>query len=262
MNKILKKCTKLYNNEKNCDEFNQKGSCLQCVKDSFYSDNSDTYDCLKKLATYTIEYGVAYASEIYSFLVASKLLENYFDNNQEISILSLGCGFMPDKSALKTYIKNHKLDIYYSYQGYDIEPLWQKINPSNNFQTKDIIDGFDCKGIDIIFMNKVFSTLKNHELSDKFLDTFEKELKNLSSGSFIIFNDINYQPMGRNEFDDFTTTNNLKPIGKYFFNRNDEYTGNYTEIEFIDNIYRIPSNIPFEPRDAPAKTVFFLYRKK
>jgi hypothetical protein len=169
---------------------------------------------------------------------------------------------MPDNSALKTYIKNYKLDRHYSYKGYDIEPLWQKINPNNNFQTKDIIDGFNCRGVDIIFMNKVFSTLTNHKLNKIFLKTLKKELKHLKSGSFIIFNDINYQPMGRDEFHRFAINNSLESIGKYFFNRDGEYTGDYIEITFSHNIYRIPNNLPFEPRDVPTKTVFFLYRKK
>ena len=262
MSNILERCVEIIEKEDNCNEFEKKGSCLQCVKSSFdiQNKNSDTYNCLKKLATYTIEYGIAYASEIYAFLTASQILETYFDNN-EINILSLGCGFMPDNSALRAYIENNELDKYYSYKGYDIEPLWKEINPTNNFITKDIIDGFDCKGIDIIFMNKVFSTLKNHKLSDKFLETFKKELKELSSGALVVFNDINYQPLGRDEFHRFAIHNSLESIEQYFFNRDGEYTGNYTEIEY-GNKYQVPNNLPFEPRDAPTKTVFFLYRKK
>ncbi|MGB4498846.1 MAG: hypothetical protein WBI40_09110 [Methylococcaceae bacterium] len=33
--------------------------------------NADTYDCPKKMDTYVIKYGVAYASEIYHYLIAS-----------------------------------------------------------------------------------------------------------------------------------------------------------------------------------------------
>jgi len=259
---ILEKCIEIIEKEKNCDDFEEKGSCLECVKDSFYFQNSDTYNCLKKLVTYTIEYGTMYASEIYHFLGESKLLEKYFDDNKKINILSLGCGFMPDDIALTTYINDNKLDINYLYKGYDIEPLWNQICPSENFETRDILNGFDCIGIDIIFMNKVFSTLHNHGLSDDFLDTLEDELKNLNSGSFVIFNDINNQDMGRDEFDDFAINNNLEPIGKYFFNRNGEYTGNYTVIKNNHNIYEKPDNLPFEPRDVPTKTVFFVYKKK
>jgi len=43
---ILERCTELYNEEKNCDDYEKKESCLKCVKDSFYSQDSDTYNCL------------------------------------------------------------------------------------------------------------------------------------------------------------------------------------------------------------------------
>ena len=269
MSNILTKCTELYNNEKNCDEFEKKGSCLQCVKSSFdiQNKNSDTYNCLKKLATYTIHFGTMYTSEIYHFLEESKLLENHF-NNKKINVLSLGCGVMPDKIALEYYIKNKNININLLYKGYDIEPLWNKINFSEDFETKNIVDGFDCRGIDIIFMNKVFSTLKNNDLSDDFLNTFKQELENLSSGSFVIFNDINSKYMGRDKFHYFTFDNSLECIGKYFFNReNFDGTKEYSESDYIEiqnknNRYKIPDNLPFEPRDVPTKTVFFLYRKK
>lgn len=257
---ILERCIEIIEKEKNCDEFEEKESCLQCVKDSFYFPNRDTYNCLKKLATYTIEYGAMYASEIYHFLEQSKLLEKYF-NNERINILSLGCGFMPDSIALRDYIENKKLDIDFLYKGYDIEPLWNQIN-SKNFETKDIINGFDCKGIDIIFMNKVFSTLVNHQLSDKFLDTFEKELQSLTCGSLVVFNDINRWNMGRDEFNSFAINNSLECIGKYFFNRDEYSESDYIEIQNKGNRYRLPNNLPFEPRNVPTKTVFFLYRKK
>ena len=95
-----------------------------------------------------------------------------------------------------------------------------------------------------------------------FLDTLEKELENLNSGSIVIFNDINNQDMGRDEFNYFAINNSLESIGKYFFNWNGEYTGDYTVIEDNHNIYEVPDNLPFDPRDAPTKTVFFVYIKK
>ena len=70
---ILKRCIEIIEKEDNCDEFEAKVSCRQCVTSSFYSKNSDTYACLKTLATYTIHFGTMYASEIYHFLEQSKL---------------------------------------------------------------------------------------------------------------------------------------------------------------------------------------------
>jgi len=264
---ILKRCIEIIEKEDNCDEFEEKGSCLQCVKDSFRSPNSDTYNCFKKLATYTVYYGTMYTSEIYHFLEQSKLLEKYFNNKKIINVLSLGCGVMLDKIALKYYIKNKEMNINLSYKGYDIEPLWNEINFSEDFETKNIVDGFDCREIDIIFMNKVFSTLKSNDLSNDFLDTFEKELKKLSSGSFVIFNDINRDTQGRDEFNYFALHNSLESIGQYFFNHEKEYTLFYTEIKNNKNRYNahikqiLPDNFPFQPKDEPSRTVFFLYRK-
>lgn len=264
---ILERCIKIIEKEKNCDDFEEKGSCLKCVKDSFRPPNSDTYNCLKKLATYTIHFGTMYASEIYHFLEQSKLLENHL-NNKKINVLSLGCGVMLDKTALNNYIKNKKMNINLSYKGYDIEPLWNKINISEDFETKNIVDGFDCRGVDIIFMNKVFSTLKNNDLSDDFLDTFEKELENLSSGSFVIFNDINSIYMGRDEFHYFTFDNSLECIGRYFFNFDEHTEDDYIEIKNSHNRYDkhikqiLPDNFPFQPLDTPRETIFFLYRKR
>jgi hypothetical protein len=265
LKEILQRCTELYNEEKNCDDYEKKENCLKCLKDSFYSKDSDTYDCLKKLATYTIEYGSIYVSEIYHFLEQSQILEENFQD-KKINILSLGCGFKPDLIAIRKYFKSIKWKVDGHYRGYDIEDLWNDIllNVPNMKKVgiKDITDGFDCTNYDIIFMNKVFSTLKNHGYDKKFLKTMKKELKNLKSGSLVIFNDINSQDMGRDEFDSFAKNNSLEAIGKYFFNRNNEYRGDYTEIENSHNICSLPDNLPFESRDAPTKTVFFVYRKE
>lgn len=265
MKKILEKCTKLYNDELNCEEFDEKESCLKCLTSSFYSQNSDTYNCLKKLATYTIEYGSMYVSEIYHFLEESQLFQKHFKEKDKINILSLGCGFKPDYIAVKKYLTNKDIEIKVEYKGHDIEPLWNDIiNDIDNLtpiDVKDIIDGFDCNNIDILFMNKVFSTLKNCGTETDFLDTFQDEIDNLKVGSFIIFNDINNRDMGRDTFDTFATENSLEVVGKFFFNREGAYTVNYTSIESSHNICNIPDDISFTPRDAPTKAIFFLYKK-
>ncbi len=79
MLEILNRCNYLYNNLKDCEDkainTNKNDDCFKCMSNSFYYQNNDTYDCLKKLCAYTINYGPIYVSEIYHFLAKSKLLE-------------------------------------------------------------------------------------------------------------------------------------------------------------------------------------------
>ena len=239
--------------------------CFSCMRDSFRSPGKDTYDCMIKLCQYTINFGPIYVSEIYHFLTQSKILENNFlQLNRPINIMSLGCGIGVDYMALKKYIFSNELDIEFEYKGYDIEPLWQEITSDtipNVPIIKDIINGFDCDTTDIIFMNKVFSTLKNHGLHTDFLSTFRDEIENLPVGSFIVFNDVNRFNMGRDDFDNFAQENSLQVIEKYFFNVENAYSDNYTSIASTHNICNIPSNLIHAPKPTVNKTVFFLYKK-
>ena len=105
MQNILNRSNQLINILPNCTYFGitPKDNCFECLRNSFYSQQNDTYNCLKKLCYYTINYGPAYVNEIYSFLQQSKLLEKF--NKNIINIYSLGSGFSPDFIAMEKYIK-------------------------------------------------------------------------------------------------------------------------------------------------------------
>ena len=179
MTNVLNKCSEIIQENKDkYDNYEEKKICLDCVKGNFRSYNRDTYDCVEKLAHYTIFYGPIYVSEIYHFLRESQILENNFlEFDKSINVMSLGCGFGPDKIALEKYRKDKWLDIEFYYTGYDIEPLWLEISSplmTGVPEIKNIIkDNFDCSETNIIFLNKVFSTLKNNDLHEDFLDNFK-----------------------------------------------------------------------------------------
>ena len=67
--------------------------------------------------------------------------------------------------------------------------------------------------------------------------------------------------MGRDEFNNFAIQNNLEAVGKYYFNVDNAYAGNYTEIPSTENICDIPPTLPWPPKLTVNKTVFFLYKK-
>lgn len=242
-------------------------NCFSCVRDSFRSAGRDTYNCLIKLCHYSINYGPIYTSEIYHFLEESHFLEVYFLNlTRPINVLSLGSGFGPDYIALNKYRNDKQLHMNFNYLGWDKEPLWNQITNTNVPATHDILNGFQCPNADIIFINKLFSTLKNHNLDTQFLSVFAQSLQTLPIGSFVVFNDVNSMYMGRDNFDTFAQQNSLQAIGKYFFdvqgtNGNSAYNGGYTAIQSTHNIFQTPANFQHTPKPYANQTVFFLYRK-
>ena len=265
---ILNRCNilqeELRKNKAVCNIYTDLDGCYDCLQQSFRNSNSDTYDCLTKLALYTINYGPIYVSEIYHFLEKSQLLQNNFKNlDTEIKVMSLGCGMGVDFIALDKYIEDKELSIYFYYRGYDKEPLWHNITNSDSFPvTRDILNGFDCTDIDILFINKLFSTLKNNDLNTQFLDELKIALEDLPTGSFVVFNDVNHRDMGRDEFHRFALDNFLTCVEKYYFKVSEHtYNHGYTEISSSHNIFQIPNNLPYSPKPSATQTVFFLYQK-
>jgi len=61
MIEILNRCNYLYNNLIDCidKDINEKknNDCLTCTRNNFRGMDNDSYDCLKKLCTYTMFYG-------------------------------------------------------------------------------------------------------------------------------------------------------------------------------------------------------------
>lgn len=266
MTNILNRCAEIIQEtEEKYDNYAEKKMCLPCVKNSFRDSGNDTYSCLEKLAHYTIYYGPMYVSEIYHFLRESHIIENNFLKlDRPINIISLGCGFGPDNIALHKHKKDKWLDVEFNYKGYDIEPLWGNISSAvmHNFpEIKNIVeDDIDCSEADIIFMNKVFSTLKKNDLHDSFLDNFQSQLDDYPIGSLIVYNDINHINEGRDIFKNFMQRNSFEIIGKYFFD-NSGYNDNYTVLESSENVCEIPHGLPCESKTIPAQLVFIVYQK-
>jgi len=251
-----------------CTQYVDSAGCFSCLRSNFQTQGADTYNCLIKLALYTINYGPIYVSEIYHFLEQSQLLENNFTGIvQSINVMSLGCGFGPDDIALNKYRNDKQLDINFNYHGYDIEPFWNYITNTGALPiSHDILAGFDCTSVNILFINKLFSTLKNNSLDSQFLTIFQIALQSLPVGSFVIFNDINNINMGRDDFNTFAVSNSLQVVGKYFFNvqgtnGSPAYNSNYTAISSTHNICQIPQNFTHTPKPQVNQTVFFLYQK-
>lgn len=183
MKALLQKCDYMYVNLPHCDKDDEIVSCSDCCTQDFY-DRPDTYSCLKKLCHYTLNYGPAYASEIYHYLEKSHLLEDHF-NGKNINVLSLGCGFSPDVYALRKYINDYDLDITYQYTGYDKEENWNEIREfykNRHFETRDLLDGFSLQNYDIIFMCKAFSTIKRNGDAPEFLQILKQEVDKMESG--------------------------------------------------------------------------------
>ncbi|MCG3710369.1 hypothetical protein L5F64_02545 [Aliarcobacter butzleri] len=286
MVEILNRCNYLYNNLKDCIDksINEKknGNCLICTKNNFHGLQNDSYDCLKKLSTYTMFYGPLYVNEIYNFLVQSNFLKSYIEEQRNIiknslfsgydnstpdnlipiflNIMSLGCGFGPDDIALNKYRDNHlDWNVNFNYYGYDKEPLWNFITQNNALPiTVDLLMGMNFQNVHILFINKLFSTLRNFNLGENFLTVLGNALQNLPPDSFVIFNDINNRVEGRDAFNDFAISNNLQEINKYYF---DGYTGNYIKLEMNDNVVNLINNPAVANKDYLNQTIFFLYKK-
>ena len=286
MVEILNRCDYLYNNypdciDKNTNE-NKNGNCLLCTQNNFRSMNNDTYDCLKKLCTYTMFYGPLYVNEIYNFLVQSNFLKSYIEQQRNIiksnpiygfnnltpndsipiylNIMSLGCGFGPDDIALNKYRDNHlDWNVNFNYFGYDKEPLWNFITQNNALPiTADLLNGMNFQNVNILFINKLFSTLKKLSYHNDFLNVFRDALEELPTGAFVVFNDINSDEKGRDVFDEFTKYNFLEVVNKYYF---EGYTGNYIKLGMNDIVTNFIDNPAIAHKTYLNKTVFFLYRK-
>lgn len=193
MNNILKKCNKIIEeNIQTYDTYKDNNKCLACLQYNYNPSGNDKYDCLVKVAYYSIFYGRLYVSEIYYFLKRSQILEKIMNNKKDIKVLSLGCGFMPDLIAIDKYKNDMWLkDVEIGYQGYDIEALWKEIVLCPQcFEIKDVVnDSFDCTDVDIVFINKLFSSLNSDLEKTLFLENFISATNNLPANSLIIFND-------------------------------------------------------------------------
>ncbi|NWH06715.1 hypothetical protein [Desulfobacter latus] len=148
--------------------------------------------------------------------------------------------------------------------GYDQETGWLKINEGiikNLPSIKNILTDFSLVGYDIIFLNKLFSTLLKRQSEQSFLTLFvDKTRSEMKTDAIIIFNDINHYKMGRDLFD-FNVSSATKTEGKYYFNVQSAHCDNYIEIQKINNICDIPDDLPVFPKQTATKSVIFVYKK-
>ena len=259
MNNILKKCNKIIEeNIQTYDTYKDNNKCLACLQYNYNPSGNDKYDCLVKVAYYSIFYGRLYVSEIYYFLKRSQILEKIMNNKKDIKVLSLGCGFMPDLIAIDKYKNDMWLkDVEIGYQGYDIEPLWKEIVLCLQcFEIKDVVnDSFDCTDVDIVFINKLFSSLNSDLEKTLFLENFISATNNLPANSLIIFND-------RSEFALIDKFRNAIPeslfdlIGKYYI----ESSCCPRETDFVEISFDYVATNNHE-KETKNKTTFLVFKK-
>ena len=181
------------------------------------------------------------------------------NNKKDIKVLSLGCGFMPDLIAIDKYKNDMWLkDVEIGYQGYDIEALWKEIVLCPQyFEIKDVVnDSFDCTDVDIVFINKLFSSLNSDLEKTLFLENFISATNNLPANSLIIFND-------RSEFaliDKFRKAipeNLFDLIGKYYI----ESSCCSRETDFVEISFDYVATNNNE-KETKNKTTFLVFKKK
>lgn len=260
---FLSRCDQEFNQLKCPKEIN---NCQDCFDKGFYGGQDD-YSCLKGCYYYAMHYGPAYISEVYYFLSASKLLDKVGKNY--INIASMGGGIGTDFWAITRYIQDNNLSIHGSYLLWDKESKWQNVinqySPKVKIVQVDLSSNpVDFKNADIVFINKLFSTLKNHNLSEAFLIEFSKSLKTLKKGAYIVFNDVNLKDKGRDTFHKFMTSfDGFSVQGKFYFRLPGAYTGDYTPINNTEIIYDCSSlNLSCDVMSSVRKTVFFYYKKE
>jgi hypothetical protein len=263
MQNILRTCDQNYRIRPCCHDDERDCRCYDCLHMGFYSPEPDTYDCYKKLCYYIMNYGPAYASEIYHYFSQSQILENNF-NGKSLNIISLGCGFSPDLIALRKYISDRNLSIKMHYLGLDNEPLWNNLrinNPCARYSLCDVLSGFNLSGYDMVFINKLYSTLKKNKHDSQFLSLLLQQIRTtLSADSFLVFTDINHRAMGRDQFD--TSINRFfSRKNYYYFPVEDAYADNFTPINQTRNVFLIPRGIAVSPKPDVTKAVIFEYRK-
>jgi hypothetical protein len=222
------------------------------LSEGYYGNNPDTYDCEKKNNTYVQIYGHSFINEIYAYLDSSLIIESFGINN--VNILSLGCGFCPDYYAISQYVTNKELAVNFQYYGLEKSLAWNTTRPLqliNNCLQADLLNpfSFNFHNIHIIMLNKVFSTIYRNGFAPAFLSNLGNEINNsMQKDSILVFNDINNDDRGRDDFDTFISQHlNKNNVKRY-------YTDGF-------NPYFSSKKIDVNYPDHKYKSVFFEYRK-
>lgn len=241
-------------------------NCSICMQAGFYIGGLDTYDCEKKVHYYVLNYGPSYASEVYYYLSESKILEHFASLNKKIKILSLGCGFAPDLLAITEYISVNQLSVDFEYYGIDKSTSWANaryFSPNASFQNGDVTSLIDLTDYDLVFVVKLFSTLKRHGEHTKFLSVFTNAVQTqLKSGGVVVFIDVNDRDVGRDEFDQAINGNCENSVTKYRFDGYGIYSVGWVTIGKKNIVFSIPSGLQISPLSTTGKTICFEYVKK
>ena len=254
----------------NCSQ-NIEKQCQTCFEKEFYHNNSlNIYDCHTGCLYYAMHYGLAYISEIYHLL--SALAPNNINFFNYVNITSLGGGMGTDYLAIEKYAEDHNCPFNIRYTIYDISPSWwsiiSKYNTRNNilFTACDLSQQFiNFSSQQIVFINKLVSTLKVSDRLSDFMKNLTSMLQTLPVGATLIFNDVNHQDKGREDFLNYMTNYHpeMQLLGKYFFPLENAYSGNYQPILRTDIIFDIAglNNLSCDIMSTVRKTFFAVYTK-
>ena len=274
-NELFRQCKENYCNEEACchQERQEACNCSVCLKKQFRGERIDNYECKKKLNCYVLNYGACYISEIYYYLNASNLLDNF---NSSINILSLGCGFAPDYFAFDKFIKDKNLNLKFNYVGIDNSDVWKDIswkelnfstdNPATFYKGDLTEQNIDLKfyNYDIIFLGKIYSTIKRNKANTtNFLDNIVQNVQHMKTNSTLIFHDINSIYEGRYEFDSGVKSKFKDQNIKIFYTGKAKWNipADWKKINDFEIIYQ---NLQSEDivHQYVKQTIFFEYWKK
>lgn len=170
-------------------------NCLNYIHKK--STTTEHYSCNKITYNYLLKHGNQFASEIAKAIsgIKSGLLQN-----DEISILSVGCGPSTELYSAVEILKGHKI----SYYGFDRSDIWAAIQSFNiaqlspaghdiQYLTQDFFDFVQDSWIqwDVLILNYFFSDFIKY--SPKETEDFIERLAILiNNGAFryVIINDI------------------------------------------------------------------------
>lgn len=258
---LMQQCIQNIETTNCCHNNGRECNCYECLTTGF-REEIDEYDCIKKMNYYVVKYGYSYASEIYQYLSTSRIIEQI--DNQNMKILSLGCGFSPDYFAIQQYITDNGLNIEINYTGYDNSSYWDTariVSPDLNYYIFDLTNQFSFDSFDIIMISKVFSTMYKHNSHTIFLKNLANAvIDTMQENSYLIFNDINSINMGRDVFS--------REIDRLFIHKRKFYVGNppyidpiWTQLNRNCMVFHVVQNEGIDPINELRHNVFFEYRK-
>lgn len=271
MKELLLKCNKKYGELECCHSNGRPCACNECLRGGFYGGGPECYNCEKKMHYYVLNYGPSYASEIYHYLSESKILEIVSRGKKSINVLSLGCGFAPDLLAIRKYIADNRLSVHIDYHGIDESSSWNNVrikDPHASFENGDVTSSLDFTGYDLIFIVKLFSTLKGLGKHRSFLELLTDSItRQLGPESVIVFVDVNLDSKGRDIFNPHISRL-FQAARRYRFDPEGygRFSRGWITLGIRRNVFEIPGGLSFPPSNTPllvtGDTICFEYRNR